>query len=219
MKYASGVNITAEGKLCLSTCSTENVPSNGKPLGASASLALHLVSKPQFSPLFAFSDGDKSKGVPYNVWRFEVDSAVKGALYPSEVILEQIRRSLQAEAETKFVGLGPEVSCESLLEKLDRFYSDVGAATGDELLTETYQFKQRETEEVAAFASRLDNRIRWAQRRGTELLPDDDAVERQLRMLFWGGIKEPIKDKARHKMQKCKTFAELIFTRQETSLF
>ena len=73
LKYACGVNITAEGKLCLSTCSTENVPSNGKPLRASASSALHLVSKPQFSPFFGFSDGDKSKGVPYNVWRFEVD--------------------------------------------------------------------------------------------------------------------------------------------------
>ena len=95
------------------------------------------------------------------------------------------------------------------LEKLDRFYSDVGAATGDELLTEAYQLKQRETEEVAAFGWRLDNR-RISQRRGTELLPDDDAVERQLRMLFWGGIKEPIKDKARHKKENCKTFAELI---------
>ena len=140
----------------------------------------------------------------------DLKSTVKGALYPGEVILEQIRRLLQAEAKTKLVGLGPEVSCESLLEKLDRFYSDVGAATGDELLTEAYQLKQRETDEVAAFASRLDNRIRWAQRRGTELLPDDDAVERQLRMLFWGGIKEPIKDKARHKKENCKTFAELI---------
>jgi hypothetical protein len=29
-------------------------------------------------------------------------------------------------------------------------------------------------------------------------------------MLFWGGIKESIKDKARHKKDNCKTFAELI---------
>ena len=88
----------------------------------------------------------------------DLKSTVKGALYPGEVILEQIRRSLQAEAKTKLVGLGPEVSCESLLEKLDRLYSDVGAAT--ESLTEAYQLKQGETEEVVAFTSRLDNRIR-----------------------------------------------------------
>ena len=88
----------------------------------------------------------------------DLKSTVKGALYPGEVILEQIRRLLQAEAKTKLVGLGPEVSCESLLEKLDRLYSDVGAAT--ESLTEAYQLKQGETEEVVAFTSRLDNRIR-----------------------------------------------------------
>ena len=44
----------------------------------------------------------------------DLKSTVKGALYPGEVILEQIRRLLQAEAKTKLVGLGPEVSCESL---------------------------------------------------------------------------------------------------------
>ena len=101
-------------------------------------------------------------------------------------------------------------SCESILGKLHQFYSDVGAATGDELLAEAYQMKQGEHEEVAAFASRLDSRVRWAKRRGTEILPDDDSVERQLRMLFSGGIKESIKDKARHKKDNCKTFAELI---------
>ena len=51
------------------------------------------------------------------------------------------------------------------------------------------QLKQGENEEVATFASRLDNCVRWAKRRGTDLLPDDETVERQPRMLFWGGIK------------------------------
>ena len=82
------------------------------------------------------------------MWRFEVDSAIRGGLYSSEVVSEQIRRSLYGEAKTKLVGLGPEASCESLLLKLDRFYSDVGAATGDELLTEAYKFKQGENEEA-----------------------------------------------------------------------
>ena len=175
-----------------------------------SSSSVHLVSKPQFSPFFGFSDGDKNKGVAYNVWRFEVESVIKRVFYPDEVILEQIRRSLQGEAKAKIVGFGSETSCESILGKLHQFYSDVSAATGDELLAEAYQMKQGEHEEVAAFASRLDSRVRWAKRRGTEILPDDDSVERQLRMLFWGGIKESRKDKTRHKKDNCKTFAELI---------
>ena len=73
--------------------------------------------------------------------------------------------------------------------------------------------KQEENEEVAAFASRLDSRVRWAKRRGPEILPDDEAVERQLRMLSWGEIKSSIKDKTRYKKDSCKTFAELINSR------
>ena len=208
LKYVCGVNVIDE-KVCLSTSSTNIASSSEKATGETSS-SVHLVSKPQFSPFFGFSDGDKNKGVTYNVWRFEVESVIKGAFYPDEVILEQIRRSLQGEAKAKIVGFGPETSCESILGKLDQFYSDVGAATGDEILAEAYQMKQGENEEVAAFASRLDSRLRWAKRRGTEILPDDESVERQLRMLFWGGIKESIKDKARHKKDICKTFAELI---------
>jgi hypothetical protein len=153
LKYACGVNIIDE-KVCLSTSST-NIASWSEKATGETSSSVHLVSKPQFSSFFGFSDGDKNKGVAYNVWRFEVESVMKGAFYPDEVILEQIRRSLQGEAKAKNVGFGSETSCESILGKLDQFYSDVGAATGDELLAEAYQMKQGENEEVAAFASRL----------------------------------------------------------------
>ena len=162
------------------------VSSNTSPTvnHSSASQPLHMVSRPQFSQFFGFGEVDKSKGVPYRVWRFEANSAIRGGLYTNQVIAEQIRRSLQGEAKTKLVGLGTESESQTILEELDQFYSDVGAATGDEILAEAYRFQQRENEEVAAFASRLDNHVRMAKSRGTELLPDEDAVERQLRMLF-----------------------------------
>ena len=178
--------------------------------GSAAMNSVQLVSRPQFSQFFGFGDTEKGKGVPYRIWRYEVDSAVRGGLYTDGLITEQIRRSLQGEAKTKLVGLGADSQSAEILEKLDQFYSDVGAATGDEVLAEAYRFRQRENEEVAAFASRLDNHIRMAMARGTEMLPDETAVERQLRMLFWEGIRDPIKDKARHKKDACKTFAELI---------
>lgn len=81
---------------------------------------------------------------------------------------------------------------EIILEKSDRFYNDVGGATGDEILAEAYQFRQWEHKKVPAFASRLDNCVRMACSRGPELLPDDDAVKRQLhcfRKEFAKGLK------------------------------
>ena len=65
-------------------------------------------------------------------------------------------------------------------------------------------------EEVAAFASRLDNQVRKAKVRGTALLPDEGVVDKQLKVLFWEGLKGPIKDKARHRKDQCQSFAELI---------
>ena len=59
--------------------------------------------------------------------------------------------------------------------------------------------RQQESEEVSAFASRLDNKIRQAKNNGTDLLPHEEAVDCHLRLLFWQGLKEAVKDKARHK--------------------
>ena len=81
---------------------------------------------------------------------------------------------------------------------------------GDQLLSQAYSFRQQEGEEVSAFASRLDNQIREEKNHGAELLPNEEAVDRHLRLLLWQGLKESIKDKARHKKKSCKTFAELI---------
>jgi len=176
-----------------------------------SSLPVQYLSKPQFSPFFGFSEGEqKHKGVDYRIWRYEVESAVSAGLHSEAVIVEQIRRSLQGEAKSKMVGFGSEASVSSILKLLDQFYSEEGAATGGEILTRAYAMKQGELEEVSAFASRLDNQLRKAKEKGTELLPDDTALDRHLRLLFWEGLKSSIKDKARHKKDECKTFGELI---------
>ena len=94
-----------------------------------------------------------------------MNSAIQGGLYTSQVIAEQIRRSLQGEAKTKLVGIGADSDPRIILEKLDQFYSDVGAATGDEVLSEAYQIRQRENEEVAALA-KIPQKILSDQSRG-----------------------------------------------------
>jgi len=170
--------------------------------------AVQVLSRPQFSQFHGF--GEQNKGVEYRVWRYEVQSTINGSLYSEEVIAEQIRKSLQGEAKTKLIGFNPEAGAESLLEMLDQFYSDAESVTGDELLAEAYNLRQQDNEEVVAFASRLDNQVRLAKLRKCELLPDDNAVEKHLRILFWAGLRPGIKDKARHKKDQCKTFGELI---------
>lgn len=35
-------------------------------------------------------------------------------------------------------------------------------------------------------------------------------MDKHLRLLFWEGLRDPVKDKARHKKDSCKAFADLI---------
>ena len=42
----------------------------------------------------------------------------------------------------------------------------------------------------SAFAYRLDNQIRKAKNHDAELLPDEEAVDRHMRLLFWQSLKE-----------------------------
>lgn len=72
--------------------------------------------------------------------------------------------------------------------------------------------KKEEFEEVSAFSSRLDNQLRRAKEKGTELFPDDAALDCHFRLLFWEGLKPVIKGKARHKKDECKMSRELIST-------
>lgn len=143
-----------------------------------------------------------------------MESAVSAGLHLEAVIVEQIRRLLQGEAKLKMVGFGSEASVSSIVKLLDQFYSEEGAATGGEILTRAYAMKQGELEEVSAFTSQLDNQLRKAKEKGTELLPDYTTFDQHLRLLFWEGLKSSIKDKVRHKKSECKTFGELISAAQ-----
>ena len=204
LKYGAGSDVVVVGE-SVSLCSSV-VSKSGK-----SSLPVQYLSKPQFSPFFGFSEGEQQhKGVDYRIWCYEVESTMSAGLHSEPVIVEQICRSLQGEAKSKLVGFGSEPSVSSILQSLDQFYSEEGAATGGEILTRAYAMKQGEREEVSAFVSRLDNQLRKAKEKGTELLPDDTALDRHLRLLFWEGLKSSIKDKARHKKDECKTFGELI---------
>lgn len=205
LKYGAGSNVVVVVGESVSLC-----PSPSVKLGSNT-VPVQYLSKPQFSQFFGFSDGEqRNKGVEYRIWRYEVQSALTAGLHSEGVIVEQIRRALQGEAKSKMVGFGPEASASSILQSLDQFYSEEGAATGGEILTRAYAMKQGEFEEVSAFASRLDNQLRKAKEKGTELLPDDAALDRHLRLLFWEGLKPVVKDKARHNKEECKTFGELI---------
>ena len=85
------------------------------------------------------------------------------------------------------VGFGKEASVSSIVQSLDKFYSKGGAATGGGILTRTMLMKQGELEKVSAFTSQLDNQLRIAMEKGSELPPDDNALDRPFKVIVLGG--------------------------------
>ena len=123
----------------------------------------------------------------YRVSRIEVNSTIQEGRFNN-------RRSLQGEAKNIIVGFDPGIPLKNILKQVDQYFEDGQA----------YRF-----EEVSAFASRLDTQIRQATSLGAELLPDEDAVDRHLSIIFYEGLKETVEDKTCYRKDSCKTFANL----------
>ena len=67
-----------------------------------------ILSKPQFSPFFGFSEGkQRHKGVDDHIWYYKVESVVEA------MIVEQIHCLLHSEAKSKLVSFGSEASVSS----------------------------------------------------------------------------------------------------------
>ena len=125
-----------------------------------------LLSSRWFATLLAHNspyslDSTTKERKVCRVLRFEDDSAIQENLHSHKVIAEQIRKSLQVEAKTKIVGFGPGASVENILQQLDQFYGDQGAAVGHELLSGAYNFRQHESEEVSAWITKSDKPRTW----------------------------------------------------------
>lgn len=101
------------------------------------------------------------------------------------MLSEQIRRLLKSKPKTKLLGLDSGTTPEAILANLDQFYSDIGAMVGDEILSKAYSMKQKDDKNVAEYASCLDNPVQKAKTHGTELMLDEQVVDKQLHLLFW----------------------------------
>lgn len=85
----------------------------------------------------------------HHVWLCEVNSIILKNLYLHELIVEQIHKSLQGEEKTKLVCFCPESWVEKILEQLDQFCGNQGAATRAELLSLSCNVCQQKSDEVS----------------------------------------------------------------------
>lgn len=152
-----------------------------------------------------FSGSTKGDHVSYDVWKYEVTSLLEEAVHSREAVTVAVRKSLKGEAANIAMHLGVKSTLDVLMDKLDGFFGTVEQS--ESLLAQFYSSSQRDTEDVASWACRIEDLLERAKRqRG---IPKDTADE-MLRQMFWTGLRIPLHEAARHKYDTVDTFNALV---------
>lgn len=147
--------------------------------------------------------GDAKSDSTYDLWRYEV-SCLLMSDQPKDQIMNAIRRSLRGEAARVMMRLGPEVTVDSFLHKMDSVFGTVEEK--EALLAEFYSAQQKDSESTAIWGCRLEDLLSKAAQYTTLSAEDSDHM---LREMFWKGLRPELKDISGHRFDSTKTFDEL----------
>ncbi len=125
-------------------------------------------------------------------------------VYPTNILLQAVRKSLRGEAGQISMRLGPKATLRTILDKLEGVYGMV--EPGENILSEFYAARQRKDETVSSWGCRLESLLDKAQRQGLVAKKD---LDRMLRNQFWTCLREELKMNTRHKYDSIKRFDKL----------
>ncbi|XP_070184626.1 paraneoplastic antigen Ma3 homolog [Littorina saxatilis] len=177
-------------------------PHSKEDLDRSRPRTLALSRTPQISVFSGNPQGDKQ--TTFDLWKFEVRCLMENGVYDEPVILEAIRRSLKGEAARIAMRLGISATVKELLTKLESVFGNVQA--GERLLAAFYGARQESAEDVTQWSCRLEDLLAKAQDLG-RVRPME--VDEMLRVMFYTGLRQELKDRTGHKFDTIKNFDEL----------
>ncbi|XP_070175583.1 paraneoplastic antigen-like protein 5 [Littorina saxatilis] len=146
--------------------------------------------------------GDKQ--TTFDLWKFEVRCLMENGVCDEPVTLEVIRRSLKGEAARIAMRLGISATLKELLTKLESVFGNVQA--GEKLLAAFDGAKQESAEDVTQWSCRLEDLLAKAQDQGRVRAME---VDEMLRVMFYTGLRQELKDRTGHKFDTIQNFEEL----------
>lgn len=159
----------------------------------------------QQPPRVSSFSGDSVKGdSPFDLWKYEVNCLVREGVHTHDSILQAVRRSLKGEAGRIAMRLGPDVTINSIIAKLQGVFGIVESS--ETLLANFYAAKQHDDETVVSWGCRLEDLLDRAQELG---VVEQDNVNEMLRTQFWRGLTRNLKDASRYKFDSIKDFDKL----------
>ncbi len=163
--------------------------------------SVHITQPPRISQ---FSGDPAAKGeADFDLWLYEVSCLLKEAKHPEHVLSQAIRRSLRGHAAKVAMGLGHDSSIGELIGKFTSVFGSV--EEGEDLLASFYSASQRESEDVSAWACRLEAILHKASQQGQVV----SNGKEMLRKKFWSGLRQWLKDCSGHKFDTITDFDRL----------
>ncbi len=173
----------------------EYLKTKGKVTAAAEAAAVPTHTYNHNLKINTFSGDAPGKGdTTYDLWRHEILCLLKEKLHPDAAILEAIRKSVKGDAAKIVMRLGPGVTAQQIVNKLETVYGTVEA--GDTLYTEFYASEQRQDETVVSWGLRVEDMLDKMTQHGLTKNQDTDEM---LRSRFYNGLQQPLKDSTRHK--------------------
>lgn len=158
-------------------------------------------------PRVSVFNGEKPVGkndTGFDMWRYEVKCLLAEKVHSRDSIFQAVRRSLRGEAGRIAMRLGPTADLNDLLHKLDSVYGTVELK--ESLLANFYSARQREDEDVSAWSCRLEDILVQAIQEGEV---DHKKADEMLRVMFWTGLRQRLKDISGHKFDTIEDFDSL----------
>jgi hypothetical protein len=160
----------------------------------------HLVHAPRIS---IFS-GDEDKDSCYEAWKFEVMTLLKDDTFSDKVIATALKKSLRGDAASVVRRMGLNASIEDVMQKLEGIFGTV--EDSECLLSTFYSAEQRPGEKVATWGCRLEDLLDRALQ-GQTL--SSKSVDDMLKVKFWSGLQDHIKEGTRHLKNTVPDFDQL----------
>jgi hypothetical protein len=146
-----------------------------------------------YIPKIILFSGDKSQATTYAAWKYDVLNIKTQRPDAAELAA---KRSLRGKAAEVIRRLGQEATLEQIIARFDILFGEV--EEGEDIMSLFYSAKQGEKELISDWSCRLDEYIYRASQQ--DAVPAAESMS-MLKHKFWSGLRQPLKDKLRHKYE------------------
>ena len=164
----------------------------GKAISNKDNSSSHTSGSYHFPKLSIFYGEDNKGETSWETFKFEIQSLLADKAFSKEQILLGVRRAVKGNAADIIRRLGPGISLDEVLIKLNSTYGSV--ETEESVLRKFYSCQQSPKETIASYASRLEEL--YSQAVSLHALPKNDMV---LKGVLYQGLLSEIKHMASYK--------------------